>query len=440
MSKRNSAKSQSNFVRFIFLTGLGGILILILMFVILFSAITKEDNNVKNEDTILEDKTSLEDETKEELEELKEEKEEIIGLVIKPPEDNSITVLNVEDEQEIILKIEIGTEMKDVYGNAMSLKEFQVGDIIKTKYNKTNMEAEFLRISGEAWEKKTVTDVKINLENNTIQIGNDLYEYTDNLISIYRGENISLDKILPVDEITLRGYKDKVWFLNVDKSHGYISVISSDTDEGTVEIDNNIYMAIKEVKDIPITEGSHKIVIKKDNYEPLVENIQLDYMQTLEISLDNMKKKVGNLIVKANNVSDYKVFIDDVEYPGEQSILLEYGQYHVVVQKEGYKDWNKDITLDQDSIVINVELEKEDIPKTAEVSINTNPEGADVYIDDMFMGISPIEIDLSYGEHKITIKKEEYNPLSISINIEENQKKRNFIFTLQKISEMQNLE
>lgn len=423
--KKNSAKTQSDFIRFMVLTGLGGLLILLLTLVIVSSLMTKKDTDNKENESTIEKEIPIEN---------KEtgQKEEVIGIITKDAGNNTVQILNIETDEAVVLQIEHGTEMKDIYGQSMSLREFKIGDMIQTKYDKGSKVPEFLRISGEAWEQKYIKDAKIDVEAKTIEIGNNIYSYTNNLISMYKGEPISLDKIEPVDELTIRGYKNKAWFINVELSHGYLSVISTKEEEGIVEIDNGISILIKEAKNIAIAEGSHKVVIKKEGFEPIAKNIQVESMQNIEIDIGEMKKKVGQLQVIAKGVSDYKVFINDIEYPGDKAILLEYGDYHLTVKKEGYKDWNNDLKINQETKIVNVELEKEEVPQIVKVSIDTNPTGAEVYIDDIFIGITPLEEPIPYGEHKISLIKQGYSPLHIPISLNETQKERNLLFTLQK--------
>ncbi|MBM7685084.1 MAG: hypothetical protein PWP07_1035 [Epulopiscium sp.] len=438
--KKTSAKTQSDFIRFMVLTGIGGLVILILTLIIVASTMTKKNSNkIKDEEEF-----SIEEKTPEESK-ATGEMEEVIGIITKDVGADTVHILNVENEKEIVLQIENGVEMKDIYGQSMSLREFKIGDMIETKYDKGSKVPKYLRISGEAWEQTRVKNAKINTEGQTVEIGNNIYTYSNNLIALYKGEPISLDQIDPIDELTLRGYKNQVWFIEVTLSHGYINVTASKDEEGMVEIDNGRTLSIQEAKNIAVTEGSHKIVIKKEGYEPIAKNVQVDSMQTVEINLGEMQKKVGKLRVVAKGVSDYKVFVNDIEYPGDETILLEYGDYHLAVKKEGYKDWSKDIKMNEETKRIDIDLQKEEVvedmpqkqtpgnetSKLGKVSIDTNPSGAEVFIDDNYVGVSPVETKLPYGEHKIAIVKEGYSPLQIPISLNETQKQRSFLFTLQ---------
>ena len=286
------------------------------------------------------DETSLEDAETGEI-------EKITAVVSKEAEGNVIEIINVSTGEGIILNIEIGTELKDVYGEAMTLKEFKLGDIIQTKFDKGSRVPEYFRISGEGWEKSGVKNFKIDKELKTIEIGSNVYSYTDKVITMNKNGLISINDISSKDRLTIKGYQDKIWYINVEKSHGFIKINASDEEEGTVEIGNHISMSLEEAKEIELEEGQHKIVIKIEGYEPLVKNIEIEAGQSYVIDLKDMKKKVGKLQVIAKGLTDYKIYIDDVEYPANEVILLEYGEYNLIVRKEGYKDWTKNLKFNR---------------------------------------------------------------------------------------------
>ncbi|HOQ17750.1 MAG TPA: PEGA domain-containing protein [Defluviitaleaceae bacterium] len=428
-SRRSSAKSQSDFIKFMVLTGLGGLFVLLLMFGIFFSMMSgdekkenKNNSNVSQEEKNLEDNSSSAPSG---------EVEKITGVVSKEAQGNVIEIVNVNTGEGIILKIDTGTELKDAYGEAMTLKEFKIGDIIQTKYDKGNRVAEYFRISAEGWEKTGVKDFKIDKEAKTIEVGSNLYSYTDKIITTNKNGLITINDISSKDSLTLKGYQDKVWYINVEKSHGFLKINAADDEEGTIEIGNHISMNLSEAKNIELEEGRHKIVIKKEDYEPLVKNIDIEAGQTYEIDLKEMKKKVGKLQVIAKGLSDYKIYIDDIEYPANEIILLEYGEYNLVVRKEGYKDWSRKFKIQQEMNRIELALEKEPEAGLVKLVVDTDPQGAEVYIDGEYMGISPVECQLRFGQYNLSIKKEGYSPIHFPVNLEEGRKERQFLFTLQ---------
>jgi hypothetical protein len=96
---------------------------------------------------------------------------------------------------------------------------------------------------------------------------------------------------------------------------------------------------------------------------------------------------------------------------------LKIGKYIVEVKKEGYKVYSKEIEIKigKETIVI-ANLER----MVGGLSIKTEPDGANVYIDGKNYGTTPIEIyDIEIGKHEVLITKEGYKSLIKEVEIKD---------------------
>ena len=97
---------------------------------------------------------------------------------------------------------------------------------------------------------------------------------------------------------------------------------------------------------------------------------------------------------------------------------LSEGMYYVEARKNSYRTTSKNINVisGQDQ---NIELDAP-VPIYGMLNINSHPVGANVYIDDKFVGIAPnVFNNILIGSHKITLKNEGYQDYSSNLNIEE---------------------
>jgi hypothetical protein len=425
--KKNTVKKQKRFLQFMLLTGFVGI---VLFFIFAFTMFRIFGGDHKGSTK------PQEQDTKEQVEQAPGKMLQMIGVVKKvDTAEKEMVVYDIEKEQNVSLQVDGTTELKDKYGQPMILAEFQLGQLIQTKYDEKSKKPEFLRLSAQGWEQKQIKDVQIHLEDKTIQVGNTNYQYTDEIIVYYKGQPIELKKIEPVDVVTLRGYKDHVWSVEMEKSHGYI--VFSNTSKYTgalVEVDRMHFTTIEEVGKLSVEEGMHKVVVTQEGFEPFVKEVMVNAEDTTEINLSELKPKSGNLEVHVN-VSDYEVFIDGVLYPANQLIPLAYGDYQITVQKKGYKKWNKSEKINSEYKRLDIQLEKveqEQTNKLVTLSVDTNPSDAEVYIDDAFIGMSPVQTKVKYGDHNVTLRKKGYRDMRIPITIDTGSKKKDCIFTLQK--------
>jgi hypothetical protein len=97
---------------------------------------------------------------------------------------------------------------------------------------------------------------------------------------------------------------------------------------------------------------------------------------------------------------------------------LGFGDYELKVSKDGYKEDMRNVVLDRNNQkrVIMVALEHE----TFTLQVNSSPSEAEVYIDGIKKGTTPLEItDLIIGKHFVEVRKENYAKWSKEVNEED---------------------
>ncbi len=111
---------------------------------------------------------------------------------------------------------------------------------------------------------------------------------------------------------------------------------------------------------------------------------------------------------------DSYIFIDErlVGIGSAKNIFLPQGQHRLSVIREGYIKYTDFINLNEDGFFTSVELQE--IKKRRSFSIFTDPVGADIYMDEQFMGITPLELKLTGNYHTFTIIKKGYSQVIVS--------------------------
>ena len=110
------------------------------------------------------------------------------------------------------------------------------------------------------------------------------------------------------------------------------------------------------------------------------------------------------------------VYIDGVKVGTTTlDISIDEGEHVVEVKKEGYKTWKKTIQIrkgKETDIIANLEK------ALGFIKVETNPEGAEVFVDGESRGFTPVEIDgLTIGEHEILIKKSGYRSIERKVEV-----------------------
>jgi hypothetical protein len=96
------------------------------------------------------------------------------------------------------------------------------------------------------------------------------------------------------------------------------------------------------------------------------------------------------------------------------------GTYTVRLTSSGYTDYSKEITLSRNECAtISADLTEAYVPSQyGALSVQSDPSGAEVYLDNVYKGITPVTLQkIDIGSHTVLIKKSGYSEYSGDVNI-----------------------
>ncbi len=434
--KKTNRNKQSQSVKIMFLTVVGGVMLCLTVFFVVFASMNKKNtvSKIPTETTsnISQTTNNLIDQTT-----INKKEAEILAVITSlSPTNKKINLYDFEKDKELSLIMKAGAEMKDQYGNVMTLSEFVAGDIVEIVYDENSMQYEKLKLSSRAWKQNSISGLKINIQSSTIALGNKTYKYNNKLTTRYKESSFDISTLDAIDIVTVKGYDNTIWSIELEKGHGYLVLTSKDKiQDGSIEIDTNIFRPLDSDNKIKILEGEHKLVVKGSNMEPYTKQFSIKYDEQVSIDLSDVKIKSGIVNIKSN-VDDYIVYVDDKQQDENNRLVLKYGKYDIKLTKEGYHDIVKEVIVNKDNTTVTFNMEAI-IPETTEpetesktevettqkvqmgvLSVKTTPEdGANIFVDNALVGISPLTIKLEHGEHKVTVRKDGFTDISITVNI-----------------------
>lgn len=413
----NKKKKMDIVTKMSIVGALGLVCILILVSIISFAIkdkTPKKNNNNGNE--AIETEVDTQDEDAEFVRAIAMVKE------VNPGE-NTLDIIDIEQGSNVTLKIDGAVDIKDEYGTLLTLAQLDLGDIIETKYDKNTLRPESVQITGQTWERKNVQNLLYDQENKTIQVGNDIFKYTDDLVILYGGEPISYDKLDPVDQVSVKGYKDTIWTITLEKSHGTIKLKNHEKFiGGTIEFGKTT-QEITEETEIKVLVGVQNIVIAKEGMTSYITQVIVEEGQ--EVVID-----VGAVLPTAGNVSftvipsDVKLYIDNKLYSDlSKPIPLDFGTYTLRVEKENYVPYESQLVINEAFMTVEINMNKN--PMYIHVD---QPAGCELYIDSNYIGIIPVNAPIDPGPHSITIRKDGYYSKMHSIQVDDTGKDVYFTF------------
>lgn len=406
--KLPAKKQKSQFAIFFITTVFVGVIICVIVFAVVFSSIIGNRNDDPSA-LLPSPKASASEKAPESI-----SGKSVIAIITKIQSSNkTISLYDLEENKSYSVTVDGTTALKDKYGNSMVLAEYKEGEIVDAVFGDTDNLLKSMQSSTQSW--KLVSNAKVDTAAKTISISNATYKYTNDIITVYNGESFDLSTLTPIDVVTVKGYKDTAWYVSLDKSHGVLKVEERpDIISGTIEIDTTIFESLDEPKEINVTEGSHHIVVKGSNIEPFSKEIIVETGETYILDLSEIKLKAGAMTFNINE-PDAKLTVNGEEKNPKEPLVLDYGEYEIKVTKEGFGDWSQNIKFDTPNYNVDIKLEK--IVQVSKVSIATSPEGAHIYIDNIYVGLSPIDSSVEYGLKTITVKKDGYLEISFPVNI-----------------------
>ena len=160
-----------------------------------------------------------------------------------------------------------------------------------------------------------------------------------------------------------------------------------------------------------LSDGEHIVEARKANHRASSKAVELVLGETKTITLEAPKPIYGSLEINSSPMNA-NIYIDGKHYGETPNYINEIiiGSHELKLTKQGCSEIKKAITIKEgETLSVNEKLQT-----GKEISITTDKSGDKIYVDDNYLGISPIASSLSYGTHTI---KAERNGKTVSKNI-----------------------
>lgn len=330
-------------------------------------------------------------------------------------QDGEMLVYDIEAEEQRTVTMTVESRLTDEKDAEISQSEIAEGDLLMMEFDKTG-ETVIFATYGDKIKQEEVTGLSVDTGSKRLYSDDYDFSYEKRTVFLYNEEEISPSDLEPCDVLLLSGLDDTVWRAEVLEYHGYIKVENkNEIKEGTFQLDEEEPVALEDVDKIAVSEGNHTITVEGENIETRKDSIFVESGEEFVYDLSKAQEKVGVLVVNAN-VSDYKLYINGTQTDSTSPTVLPMGEYDVLILKSGYQDWNQKVVLDQDTVTIHANLERE--VQYGTVVIACDVEAATVTIDGNVMGTTPLQTNLTYGEHEILIQKEGYADYYQTVTVE----------------------
>lgn len=321
-----------------------------------------------------------------------------------------------------------GTDIQDAYGKIKAATLMKVGEIYDVYCSKSG---KALKIYGskDAWERNSVTGMILDESSRSISIGQTNLTYPDYMVVTSGNSQISIAQVVKEDELTMRGIGDKLYSISVDNGHGYLELTGTDAfNGGYITLGSSLLYGVTQDMLITVPVGSYDVEIQNGDTKATKKvTIRKDDTSTLDFSdyqAPAAKKGTINFqITPSNAVMD----IDGIEVDYSSPVSLTYGTHTLTLQANHYETYTETFVVNSDyktKVIDMTSSSSTSTTKTTTASLTdgynvkiTAPEGAALYVDNVYIGVIPCSFSKTSGNKTITLSQSGYNKVSYTISI-----------------------
>jgi hypothetical protein len=209
-------------------------------------------------------------------------------------------------------------------------------------------------------------------------------------------------------------------------STGTLSISSSPS--GAATYVDGIYQGVTPTSVGNLAAGSHTVILSLAGYQDYVTtaNVQAGSVTRLSATLAKDPSPIYGTVSLTSDPSGASVYADGV-YVGQTipnrplvSTQVKPGYHTLLLSKTGYQDYTTSGTVTAgQNLVLSVTLTPNpQTPDTGSVAVSSSPTNADIYLDNVFKGITPSTLDsITPGTHTLVLKLNGYQDYSSQIQV-----------------------
>lgn len=360
-------------------------------------------------------------------------------------EENSITFLNLVLGKKYTLTMDGTTGLYDRYGEGISVRQVQKGDVVDVTFLKSKKHLTSLRLSPSAWSYSDVVKYEINTVRGEISIGSDVYRVTDNTQYLSGDRRLELQDLNSSDVLSFQGIGKEILTVKVQRGHGYLRLKNDENFVGGwIEIGQSMVRRITEDMLLLVPEGSYQVNISHKGGGGIKSvKIERDEETQLDIGDLEIPEPQYGMVLFSLDPSRAELYIDGSKVDASAPVSLLYGLHQLIARAEGYQSVTQYIKVGQESSGINIVLDPNvsETEESSEAQASSDevvtdyykiyvdaPEKVEVYLDGNYIGISPCSAKKTPGSHVITLRQTGYETRSYTIHAEDDNKDLSFSF------------
>ncbi len=156
-----------------------------------------------------------------------------------------------------------------------------------------------------------------------------------------------------------------------------------------------------------LRKGTYTVSVAKRGYYDIEQSFDVGDEQSMTVNL-KMRKKPGRLLVETEPPVDAVVTVNDAEVGKAPfgPLELQPGRHTVTVETKRFLPFVD--VIDMPGLDRLETMHVQLVPRWADVTVESDPPGAQIFVGDEEVGVTPATIELIEGTHELSVAKDGY--------------------------------
>ncbi|MDE5699222.1 MAG: PEGA domain-containing protein [Lachnospiraceae bacterium] len=301
--------------------------------------------------------------------------EDAAVVVKKDLEAKTVQFQNITSSRRYTLNYDGTTTVYDKNDQALSMEQLKEGSVVTVRFYKPRKALAYVKENPDCTIYNNVRNYSMDLRKGTITIGDELYNISGHVVVVSDGRETDMMEVNQMDVLSVWGYKNMIYGINVEKGHGYLRLQNEDYFvNGWIDVGDSVVRKVAQDMLLVVPEGTHKVTVSNKGSSATQE---ITFARNEEMAWDLGDVEITvvqkGTVIFTLTPATAKVYIDGREVNVSKPVEIEYGLHQMRITADGYDTVAQYIRVAEPSASVAVELEKSEEETTEEVS-ETSPE------------------------------------------------------------------
>lgn len=379
----------------------------------------------------------------------------LTGVVIQNNTDSSqLQVRELDSDMISTLTYGASSAITDKFEEERAGEQIELGMILRVTYRAEDGWLVSAEVPEDVWEYRDVQRFGITSDESMMLVAGKKYRYSSMTFFGAGNDTIEPMELHEQDVLTVRGIGIEVYSAVRTSGHGYIRLINyEDFVGGMAEISKSLIVPISENMLITVAEGTYRLTLcRRRAAATKTVTVRTDEETVVDFSDYTVTAKNVGEVTFEIEPDGAELYLNGTAVNYSKPIALSYGKYNVTVSLTGYETYSGVLSVAEASKTIHIDLIEEeatasdstaaptvtpdtDDDDTVTKKIDSNhtitvsaPEGAEVYLDNVYKGLAPCTFTKVIGSQTITLSMNGYVTKSYSVDILDDDKNAKFSF------------